>query len=181
MKRFIVTGLLLIVMLSLYSLKIGGIQLPDETDKYGANLQLNGAGLRKKVVIKVYAGGLYLPQKNSNAHEVILLNDPMFMRMHFIYKKVDNQKLIDAWLEGFSPVLDNFSKEITQFNAMFSTPALKGDVYDILYIPGKGTAVVINGVNQGFVPGYEFKKAVFSIWLGENSALPKLKEKLLGL
>jgi len=181
MKRLIVTGLLLIVMLSLYSLKIGGIQLPDETEKYGSKLQLNGAGLRKKVVIKVYAGGLYLPAKNSNANEVILLNDPMFMRMHFIYKKVDNQKLINAWIEGFAPVSDKFPEEIKQFNAMFSTPALKGDVYDILYIPGKGTAVVINGVNQGFVPGYEFKKAVFSIWLGKESALPKLKEKLLGL
>ncbi len=57
------------------------------------------------------------------------------------------------------------------------------EVFDqhILYIPGKGTAVVINGINQGFVPGYEFKKAVFTIWLGNDSALPKLKDALLGL
>lgn len=181
MKRIFVLTILLFAMLSLYALKIGGIQLPDETDKYGTNLLLNGAGLRKKVVIKVYAGGLYLPKHSSNPEEIILLNDPMFMRLHFIYKKVDNEKLIAAWLEGLAPVADKFPEEIKQFNSMFATPALKGDVYDILYIPGKGTAVVINGINQGFVPGYEFKKAVFSIWLGKDSALPKLKDALLGL
>lgn len=37
-------------------------------------LQLNGAGLRKKVFFKVYAAGLYVPQKAQTAQGILEQN-----------------------------------------------------------------------------------------------------------
>ena len=63
MKR---TALLLLTILFLSNvvgaLKIGGKSLPDTMTLGDTELVLNGAGLRKKLVIKVYAGALYLPK-----------------------------------------------------------------------------------------------------------------------
>ena len=41
---------------------LAGVTLPDTAQVAGKDLVLNGLGLRKKFVIKVYVGGLYLPQ-----------------------------------------------------------------------------------------------------------------------
>ena len=46
---------------------LAGVTLPDKADVDGKSLVLNGMGLRKKLVIKVYVGGLYLPQKEKSA------------------------------------------------------------------------------------------------------------------
>jgi hypothetical protein len=40
---------------------------------------------------------------------------------------------------------------------------------------------MINGTFKGKVEGLEFKKALWSIWLGNAPADAKLKKKMLGL
>jgi len=70
--------------------------------------------------------------------------------------------------------------EIDQFNAFFTEEAKKDDVYDIIYVPEQGVSVYIKGALKGIVPGLDFKKAVFSIWLGEKPADAKLKKGMLG-
>ena len=44
-------------------------------------LQLNGAGLRKKVFFKVYAAGLYVPQKAQTAKGVLEQNGAARVRL----------------------------------------------------------------------------------------------------
>jgi hypothetical protein len=39
---------------------------------------------------------------------------------------------------------------------------------------------MINGTYKGLVEGLEFKKALFSIWLGSTPVDKKLKSKMLG-
>ena len=180
-KKLLIPMLLLLLASSLWSLKIGGKMLPD-TMKLGDNvLVLNGAGLRKKLIIKVYAGALYLPQPTDNAAQVINSDIPMAVKMHFIYKSVDPAKLIEAWNTGFAKSdISNLKEQITQFNAMFSADAKKDDVYDITYLPDTGSSLYINGKLIGTVPGFEFKKALFSIWFGNETELPKLRDRMLG-
>ena len=66
------------------------------------------------------------------------------------------------------------------FNAYFSQKAEKNDIYDIIYIPEQGVSVYIKGELKGTIKGLDFKKAVFSIWLGEKPADSNLKKKMLG-
>jgi len=168
-----------------YAGEIGGVTLPDNLQVGQANLTLNGAGLRKKLFIKVYAGGLYLQSKSSSEQAIIDADNPMAIRMHFIYDGVSKDKLIGAWNEGFENATDGNPGElqahIDAFNAMFTETAKKNDVYDVTYEPGTGVSVIINGKTIGTVDGgLAFKKAVFSIWLGKVPADKKLKKGMLG-
>jgi hypothetical protein len=165
-----------------WGLKIGGKVLPDNMNAGEDKLTLNGAGLRKKVVIKVYACALYLLEKEQDANVIIAADKPMSVKMHFIYKAVDPAKLIEAWNTGFSKSdISNLQEEIATFNSYFSADAIKDDVYDIIYVPEVGTSVYMNNKLKGTIPGLEFKQAVFSIWLGEQTELPKLKKAMLGM
>ena len=181
MKR---TTLLLVVLLLssvVGALKIGGKNLPDTMKLGETELLLNGAGLRKKLIIKVYAGALYIPQKTDNAAQVINSDIPMAVKMHFIYKSVAPEKLIEAWNTGFAKSdISNLTEQINQFNAMFTTNAKKDDVYDITYQPDIGSSLYINGKLIDTVTGFDFKKALFSIWFCNETELPNLRDGMLG-
>ena len=164
--------------------EIGGVNLPDSLMAGDTKLIINGAGLRKKLFIKVYAGALYLTQKNADAGKIIGADEPMAIRMHFIYDGVSQDNLIEAWNEGFSNAmggdLSPIQKQVDRFNGFFTEEAKANDVYDIVYIPGQGTSVTVKGKLSGTMEGFEFKKAVFSIWLGDKPADSKLKKGMLG-
>ena len=182
-KCFLVLVSLLLVSPALAK-EIGGVNLPDTLKAGNEELLLNGAGLRTKFVVKVYAGGLYLKAKNSDAQKIIAADEPMAIRMQFIHDGVDAKKLIEAWNEGFANGTGGntapIKAEIDKFNSFFSQEAKKGDVYDIIYVPGQGVEVQIKGKVMGTIAGFEFKKAVFSIWLGEKPADNSLKKGMLG-
>ena len=109
---------------------------------------------------------------------------PMAIRMHFVHSEVSSKKLVNAWNEGFvngtGGNIAPIKTEIDTFNAFFSQDAGKNDIYDIIYIPDQGVRVYIKGVLKGTIKGLDFKRAVFSIWLGEKPADAKLKRKMLG-
>lgn len=166
-----------------YCLEIGGAVLPDSMTVDGKQLVLNGAGIRKKLFIKVYAGGLYLPAKEKNPKTIIDADLPMAIRLHFLYD-VSNDKLIGAWNEGFMNStggnIEPLKTQIDTFNSYFTEEAKKDDVYDIVYLPGKGVKVVIKDKVKGIIPGLEFKKSLFSIWLGDKPADDGLKAGMIG-
>ena len=55
---------------------IDAIRYEDTAVVQSANLQLNGAGLRKKVFFKVYAAGLYVPVKADSAEAILTTSRP---------------------------------------------------------------------------------------------------------
>lgn len=179
MKK-ILTMLLIVNCVAMFSLEIGGINIPDSISYEDNNLTLKGAGLRKKFIIKVYAGALYVAENYENAPKIIEADQPMVISMHFLYRKVEPEQLIEAWEEGFEATNYSERDKINKFNELFTEPALKGDVYKICYTANTGTTVFINEKKIGNVQGYNFKKAVFSIWLSENTNLKKLRKAMLG-
>jgi hypothetical protein len=192
MKKFLFV-LLALLLLSPVAMakKVGDVEVADSISLGGQNLVLNGAGIRVKKVafinINVYSGGLYLKAKNSDAQSIVDADEPMAMRLHITTGMASTSKLIDAWNEGFERATggktDAIKEEIAKFNALFKTDPKEGDVYEIAYVPGKGITVAMNGALQGdAIPGLEFKKAVFGIWLAKNDDeyLNNLKTGLLG-
>ena len=183
-KRLLIMVLASLMMTSLAAAKeIGGAKLPDSIVVGEDTLLLNGAGLRKKFFIKVYAGGLYLKQKNQYAQKIIEADEPMAVRMHFIYDGVSSKKLTDGWNEGFGKATGGnilpIKEEIDQFNACFTDEVKTNDIYDIIYNPGQGVSVFFKGTLKGTIEGLDFKKALFSIWLGKKPADSGLKEGML--
>ncbi len=185
MRRLMLSlGLIVVLAIPASATEIGGVNMPDTMTVGEQQLMLNGAGLRKKLWIKVYAGGLYLKEPTSNSINIIQADEPMAVRMHFIYDGVSAQKLIDAWDEGFDAALkgdtSSIQAEIDQFNSLFTVEAKEGDIYDIVYLPEEGTRVSFNGKLVGVVPGLPFKQALFAIWLGKKPADDDLKDGMLG-
>lgn len=166
--------------------EFGGIEFPDKIALPGTvkTVQLNGVGFRKKFFVKVYIGALYTEKLARTRDEVVSLDGPNRVMMHFLHEEVSSEKLVAAWSEGFE---ENLSEEdfeklrplIDKFNAMFPT-VREGDVVNIDYIPGTGTRVTINGEKKGVIAGREFNRALLDIWLGEEPASKKLKKAMLG-
>ncbi len=147
-------------------------------------LVLNGAGIRTKFFVKVYAAGLYLTQTSASTEAVLALPGPKRVRMHFIHSEVEAEKIRSGWTDGYranhsDAEFEALKDRIQQFNELF--PTLKaGDVVDVDYIPGDGTAVRLNGETQGVVPGDDFYPATLKIWLGDKPAHSGLKKAMLG-
>ena len=155
------------------------IQIPDSS----IPLVLNGAGTRNKFFFKIYVAGLYLPSPQTTTADVVSLAGPKRIHMHFLYKEVERQKLIDGWQEGFKNNLepadfDRLASRLAQFNNLFRTMK-SGDVIDLDYLPALGTRVWINGKLQGQIEGVDFYTALLQVWLGKSPADAKLKKALL--
>jgi len=185
MKRLLIM-VLVVFMLSPAAVarQVGEVTLPDSLTAGTDELILNGAGFRKKLFVKVYAAGLYLKEKQTDPQKILDADIPMAIRMHFVHSEVSSMKLVDAWNEGFvngtGGNIAPIKTEIDTFNAFFSQDARKNDIYEIVYIPEQGVGVYIKGELKGTIKGLDFKKALFSIWLGEKPADSTLKRKMLG-
>jgi hypothetical protein len=164
--------------------EVAGVQIAPSVTVAGQELVLNGAGIRKKFFVKVYVGALYLPQRASAVEDVLKMDGPKRVFMHFLYKKVTTEQLVDGWNEGFE---DNQTPEslkaldprLQRFNGMFSD-VHKGDEILLDYLPGKGTQVTIRGEGKGLIPGEDFYRALLSVWLGDEPADRGLKKAMLG-
>ena len=164
--------------------EIGSATLPNTVNFHEQELVYNGAGVRKKMWFKLYSGGLYLKQKSSNAYDIQNADETMVIRLYITSGMISSSKMINAVDEGFEKATNGntapISSKIETFKNFFSDEINDGDIFDIAYIKDKGVYVYKNSKEQGIIPGLEFKKALFGIWLGDKPADKKLKKGMLG-
>jgi hypothetical protein len=147
---------------------VAGVALPDTVDAGGHKLVLNGAGLRKKLFIKVYVGGLYLGAKQSNAAAIITADAPRRQVMHFLFD-VGKGKMVEAWEEGLEDNTPNASPEVkTAFKTLGSwmEDMKEGQSIVLTYVPGTGTTVEVNGKSKGTLGGKAVADAILNTWVG---------------
>ena len=151
---------------------LAGVTLPDRAEAGGKSLVLNGLGLRKKLFIKVYVGGLYLPSKESSASKVLAADTPRRMVMHFLYD-VSKEQMCDAWEEGLELTTPNPAPEVSKaFEQLcgWMDGVGKGKELALTYVPGTGTEVEVGGKVKGTVPGKPVADAILRTWLGDKAA-----------
>ena len=185
--RKIVLSLVLAFIASAAAVELGaatlaGVNLPD-TAKVGENtLVLNGLGVRKKFVVKVYVAGLYLKQKSSDAAAILKDDAPKRMVMHFVHD-VDKKKLADGFSEGFdnnSPDAKKTMKaDIDSFLGALED-VKEGDEVVFTSLPGAGTTVAVKGKDKLTIANPAFAPVLFSVWLGPKPPNGDLKSGLLG-
>lgn len=167
--------------------EVAGVKLDDSVRVANQELKLNGAGVRFKVVFKVYAAGLYLAEKRSTVTDV--LADPGAKRITLVMMRdLSNEELGQSFMAGIkkNSTLAERTKivnQMMQFGEMFATiPELKkGDVIGVDWIPGAGTVSTHNGKKISEpLPDVAFYNALLKIWLGDNPADAQLKQNLLG-
>jgi len=186
MKRVAIAFLMLFCLVSVGQAKtVDGVNMPDTYTAGNNQLVLNGAGIREKWFLNLYIGGLYLPKPSSDAQAIINANEPQVIRLHIISSLISSSKMQSATMEGFENATHGnvapIKKEVDQFIDFFKEDIDNGDIYDIVYLPGKGVEVYKNKKLVGTINGgMEFKKALFGIWLSDRPAQKDLKEAMLG-
>ena len=169
------------------TVEIEGVKFEPAAQVGGTALVLNGAGLRTKAIFKVYAAGLYVPQKSNDAAALLAQKGARRVAITML-RNVDAESFAGALNDGLR---DNHTEvqfaamkpQIEALNANLKAvgEAKKGAVILFEFIPGTGTRVTEGGQARGTViPGEEFFTAVLRIWIGEKPADSGLKKGMLG-
>lgn len=168
MRRFILAAALTLATVDAGAASLAGVTIPDTASVNGHNLVLNGAGVRKKLFIKVYTGALYLQAKQANAAAILAADAPRRMVMHFVFD-AGKGKITEAWTEGLEANVPNAAAEV---KANFATlSSWMGDMKDgqeivLTYVPGTGTTVQVAGATKGTLMGKATADAILATWIG---------------
>jgi hypothetical protein len=189
MHTFAVGAILTVTMAlpAAAAVDVSGYKFEDTNKVAGKDLTLNGAGMRTKFVIKVYAAGLYLPEKSKALAEIMKQDGPRRITLQMA-RDVSSEDFGKAFMEGLNDNVDKAEKQkivaqIGKFGEMFAgvDGLKKGDVLHIDWIPGSGTVCALNGKKLiENVPDVNFFNALLRIWLGDKPVDRSLKSALLG-
>ena len=165
-----------------FALEVAGVQMDQAVTVHGQPLKLNGYGLRKKFFIKVYIGSLYAPKRLGTSTEALNDKSDKLIRMNFLHTKVEKEKIIEAFSEGFannSPDLAG-APEVKKFLSLFSADFNRGDVVDLTLSSDGSVTASHNGKPLGTVASTKLAKGVLAIYLGDKPADDSLKKGMLG-
>ncbi|MBK7149149.1 MAG: chalcone isomerase family protein [Bacteroidetes bacterium] len=186
MKKATQVLLLLLVAVSTFAqVTLNDVTLPARIKKDNTELILNGGGIRKKFVFKVYVAGLYLPAKSKNAADICGADKATGIRLVITSSVINSDNMSESINEGFGKSLNGnttaLRPKIDAFINTFKKEVIKeGDVFEVIYVPGEGVKSYKNEKYISTVAGLDFKKALFGIWLSENPVDADLKTSLLG-
>jgi hypothetical protein len=161
--------------------ELGGVTLADSLKAGEKTLKLNGLGLRKKVMFKVYVGGLYLESPSKDAGAILASDQAKAIRLHFL-RDLTKGQLVEAFQEGFDANAKDKTAQKAAFDKMLAlVPDVKeASTLTFTYLPGKGTTLQVGSKELGAFDGKGFADAVFSIWLGSKPPSEDLKKGMLG-
>ncbi|HSM13297.1 MAG TPA: chalcone isomerase family protein [Thermoanaerobaculia bacterium] len=166
-----------------HAAELAGVTLPDSTRVGDQALVLNGAGLRSKFFVKVYVGGLYLPEKRGEAPVVLGADATRRMEMRFL-RSVTSAQLCEGWLEGLEA---NTPKASADLRARFDDLCRKmedvseGTLLALTYTPGAGTEIAFGERAKGTIEGKDFADALLACWIGpEPGPGEDFKDGVLG-
>jgi hypothetical protein len=163
--------------------ELAGVTLADSLSLGGKALALNGAGIRTKLFIKVYVGGLYVESRAHDASAILRADGARAIVMHLLMD-LDAEKITSSIDEGFennsAGQMDALRARLDRLKAMFPS-VKKGDVLQLAWIPGRGTVVTHRGKELGVIEGRDFADALFAVWLGGKPCDGDLKEGMLGI
>jgi hypothetical protein len=161
--------------------ELQGVTFPDTATVGGKSVTLNGMGVRVAYIfVKVYVAGLYLTTPTHDATPAIQSDEPKRMLLQFL-RDVTHEEMVNAMREGFAHTASaQLQPQVDQFSGFFTQPLVTGSQASFDYVPGTGTTVTIAGQAKGTIPGPEFMRALWGIWLGDKPADSSLKAGLLG-
>jgi len=166
---------------SVLAAEVAGVAMPDSITVESKTLKLNGIGLRKKVVFKVYVAGLYLETPSSAGSTVISSEQIKRMQLS-VLRSLKAAQVTEAIEEGFEKnskaQMGALKERLGKFGAMISD-VVEGDQIVMTYLPGSGTAVSVKGTEKGVIEGKDFADALLAVWLGNNPVQEDLKKALL--
>ena len=182
MRKLAVALSFLLLSSHAFALDVAGVNVPPTVVIQQKTLSLNGAGIRKRFLFKVYVGSLYTERKVTTPAQLLADPGDKLVRMNFVYKKVDKGDIVKAFAEGLennSPAVAR-SAEAKAFLSWFTADFVAGDTVDISLSADGTVAASHNGKTLGTVRSPALVQGVLLIWFGEKPADGDLKKGMLG-
>jgi long-chain acyl-CoA synthetase len=183
-RLIIIASLALLAANSGGAAEVSGVNLDDKTTLAGRELVLNGAGVRTRVVFKVYVASLYLPQRAGDL-AAVLASAPRRIQLNML-RTLSADQLVDALNEGLEAnnsqaELAVVRKETDRLSGIMKAfkEVKEKDVIALDFIDG-ATRISWNGEAKGTIAGAAFNQALTRIWLGDKPVQSDLKKSLLG-
>ena len=152
----------------------------------GKELFLNGTGLRKKLIFKVYTAGLYLEQKSQSAEEILNSEGLKVLQLQY-HRDIDTDAAIQAFKDSFpinckenckviTPLLFRFDEE-----TLLETPVTNGQIKTYT-ISSDLLGVKIEGAknSQRPIAAESVGKEFLRVFIGDNPPSAALRDGLLG-
>lgn len=166
---------------------VHGVAFDDTVLVAGQRLQLNGAGVRKKLFFSVYVAGLYVVQRDNHAEA--LLAQPGAKQLHAVLvRDLSASEFGNALIDGFKA--NNTEADMQTYRERLLSlrqrmidhgPVHEGSSFDLIYVPGEGAHFAFNGQPMGdTLSGEAFFRDLLRIWLGPHPVDDQLKRALLG-
>ncbi len=162
--------------------RVRGVAFPGEVTVAETTLSRRGAGvLRYLGMVPVYVAGFYLDAGAPTADA--LGNTAKRLEVEYLVG-APAQRFNDAGERHLAATLSAaafaaLESRLAEIAAWYPDPQ-PGDRCALTYVPGRGTVLTFNGEERGVIPGEDFQRAYFSIWLGEPAASDGLRRALLG-
>ncbi len=153
----------------------------------GAELMLNGVGLRAVAWFKGFLAALYLSGRTDAAAQAVAMPGPKRLQLRLLHD-VPAAEFAKAFHKGMSrnteaSELPRLAERMDRFeNLVRSLGTLrKGDTVNLDLEPARGMVFGLNGTLRGeAVPGEDFYAALLRSFLGDKPYDPRLKAGLLG-
>jgi len=186
MSRVLLLPLLLCCQLVLAA-EVEGVRVDERVRVGGSELLLNGAGVRTRIIFKVYVGALYLPERRSTAAEVLALKGPKRVSMTML-RDLGARQLTDALETGIpanpsAAALAALKARVDPLAAIMNEigSVKEKTVVTLDFLPDAGTQISVDGAARGRpIPGGDFYAALLRIWLGDRPVDADLKKAMLG-
>ena len=161
--------------------KIEGVEFDERVTAGDRVLALRSVGLlRYRIFFKGYVAALYLEPGATAASA-----------LEAVPKRLELEYFWNIGGEKFGPVAESaLARNVDEKSLERLRPQIEalhkayldvepGDRYALTYLPGEGTELAKNGTRLALVPGEEFARAYFRIWLGEAPLDRDLRDQLL--
>jgi len=162
--------------------ELAGHDIPEAAEVGGRKLVLNGAGLRHKLVFRIYVCALYLEERSGDAPAILAADRAWQVTMHFT-RSISHHQVLDAFTEAFelnSPGQTGaLHDDLERFHAVLED-LQQGQDLSLQYLPGIGTTLRAPSGASATVAGKPFADAMLRVWLGERPSDERLKARLLG-
>ena len=160
---------------------IEGVEFDERVTAGDRVLALQSLGLlRYRVFFKGYVAALYLEPGATAASALEAV--PKRLELEYFWD-IGGEKFGPAAESALARNLDEESLErlrpqIAALHQKYED-VKPGDRYALTYLPGEGTELAKNGLRLALVPGEEFARAYFRIWLGEAPLDRDLRDQLM--
>ena len=162
---------------------LDGVELPERISADGAELHLNGFGMRTFSLLRipVYVAGLYLERPSRDGEAILRSPETKLLDVHFVHE-VDADRARTAWREGFQRNCRLPCRLDPDHVARFldAIGPLQSGAHSTFTFAHGEVAIDLDGRRLGTVTDPQFASVILATFIGPEPAAERLKHALLG-